>query len=158
MALSGQHLLPSIVGGLSGRGKLSMNNVVGRFFYGAGRGVGMPRRCSIPAGSRADDSPLALRVLTMTRHGFSHGAATLITSLAAGLILDQIRHDIPALSGLLLRTAYELSLLLPFYVEPQLLAVALAATVLAIGWGILFGIFHERRRPPPPPPPPYWRH
>ena len=95
----------------------------------------------------------------MTRHGLSHGAATLVTSVAAGLIVDQVRHEVPALSGFLLRVAYELSLRLPFDVDPYLLAVALGATVMAVGWGMLFGLLHGRRSRPVPRPhrdPTYW--
>ena len=95
----------------------------------------------------------------MTRHGISHGAATLVTSVAAGLIVDQVRHEVPVLSGLLLRAAYELSIRLPFHVDPQSLAVMLAATVLAVGWGMLFGMLHGRRSDPIPPSyrgPTYW--
>lgn len=82
----------------------------------------------------------------MTRHGLSHGAATLVTSVAAGLILDQVRHEVPVLSGLLMRSAYEISIRLPVEVDPYLLAISMAATVLAVGWGMLFGLLHGRRR------------
>ena len=87
----------------------------------------------------------------MTRHGFSHGAATLVTSVAAGLIVDQFRHEVPILSRLLMRTASELSLLLPFDADPYLLAVTLAASLMAIVWGMLFGFVHGRRRERYPP-------
>lgn len=79
----------------------------------------------------------------MTKHGLSHGAATLITFVTAGLLLEEIRELMPRFSLLLQDVAFDLAEALPVPIEPNTWAVVLAASVLAVIWGILFGFVHR---------------
>lgn len=81
----------------------------------------------------------------MTRHGISHGAATLVTAVTASLISGELRAALPTLArGMddVSRTMLRL-LELEGSFTPQGMTSLLLASALAVIWGVVFGFLHR---------------
>lgn len=82
----------------------------------------------------------------MKRHSISHGAATLVTMVSAGLLVQVARGHLPAV----VRALDSVSLFileatgLGFPVE--FLSPVLLASILALIWGLAFGVAERFRR------------
>lgn len=83
------------------------------------------------------------------RHGLSHGLATFISVITAGLLIAILRSYIPFFIGIFDDIGSWLSnwLLAKFgkQLPPSLLATAVFASLLAFAWGVAFAIINRRR-------------
>ena len=84
-----------------------------------------------------------------TRHGFSHGLATFVTIMAAGLFVGVLRLHIPFFIGLFDKVGLWLSRLierqLSIEFSPQILSTGVFAALMAFVWGVAFAYLNRRR-------------
>ena len=81
----------------------------------------------------------------MTRHSFSHGAATLITTVAAALLVEVGRSHVPTATRALDSTSRTLLEVTQSGLSPEFVSAILLATLLALIWGLAFGILERFR-------------
>lgn len=83
------------------------------------------------------------------RHGLSHGLATFVSVIAAGLLIAILRTYIPFFIGIFDDIGSWLSnwLLARIgkQIPPSLLATAVLASLLAFVWGVAFAVINRRR-------------
>ncbi len=83
------------------------------------------------------------------RHGLSHGLATFVTIIAAGLLVGVLRLHIPFFIGLFDKTGLWLSRIIErqFGIDysPQILSTAVFAAMMAFVWGMAFAFLNRRR-------------
>lgn len=83
------------------------------------------------------------------RHGLSHGLATFISVISAGLVIAILRPTIPFFIGIFDDVGSWLSnwLLAKFgkQIPTSLLSTAVFASILAFAWGVAFAIINRRR-------------
>ena len=84
------------------------------------------------------------------RHGLSHGLATFVTILAAGLLIGVLRLHIPFFIGLFDKTGLWLSRFIEREVgidySPQILSTAIFAALMAFVWRVAFAYLNRRTR------------
>jgi hypothetical protein len=78
----------------------------------------------------------------MTKHGLSHGTATLVTSVAAGLMVGELRRTLPPVAGMLDQVSRELlaRVQLPSAFTVEVVTSLLVASALAVIWGAVFAV------------------
>jgi len=83
------------------------------------------------------------------RHGLSHGLATFILVITAGLLIAILRPYIPFFIGIFDDIGSSLCnwLLVKFgkQIPPSLLSTAVFASLLAFAWGVAFAVINRRR-------------
>ncbi len=83
----------------------------------------------------------------MTRHGFSHATATLVTVVVAPVLSDLLRSSVPIAMPVADRGAVLVAGLLGTYrpLSPAALSNLLIAAVLAFVWGVAFAAIQRAR-------------
>ncbi|MDZ7304473.1 MAG: hypothetical protein ONB44_20305 [candidate division KSB1 bacterium] len=83
------------------------------------------------------------------RHGLSHGLATFVSVITAGLLIAILRSYIPFFIGIFDDVGLWLSnwLVAKFgkQIPPSLLSTAVFASLLAFVWGVAFAVMNRRR-------------
>lgn len=85
----------------------------------------------------------------MTRHGISHGAATLVTVVVAGLLTEHFRAHMPVLARPFDRLADWLAGTGVTSLTAATLSPLLLGSMLAVIWGVAFALLtgsHKRTR------------
>lgn len=84
----------------------------------------------------------------MTRHGASHGAATLVSTALAGVLVDPFREIMPRLSYVMdgIALAIVNAFNLPYPLGPDVVSILLLATFLAFLWGVIFAVANRASR------------
>lgn len=84
------------------------------------------------------------------KHGLSHGLATFVSLITAGLLVAMLRPYIPFFIGIFDDVGLWLSnwLLAKFgkQLPPSLLSTAVFASLLAFLWGVAFAVINRRRQ------------
>ncbi len=82
------------------------------------------------------------------KHGLSHGLATFVSVLAAGLLIGILRPYVPFFIGLFDEIGAWLSRFILAQwgreIPPSLLSTAVFASLLAFLWGVAFAIINRR--------------
>lgn len=81
----------------------------------------------------------------MTRHGISHGGATLVSMVTAALLIGHAQKHVPLLLQRLERVAIRLKHEFSLDLEVETLSAILIASVLASLWGIAFARMNQSR-------------
>lgn len=83
------------------------------------------------------------------RHGFSHGLATFVTIITAGLLVGIFRPHVPFFIGLFDKAGLWLSQFIErhFAVDfsSQILSTAVLAALLAFLWGVAFAYLNRNK-------------
>lgn len=74
----------------------------------------------------------------MTKHGLSHAGATLVSTVAAGLLVRQLEVHLPEVSRPLEQFAHRLVVVLALPWSTEVVAQFLLASALAFVWGVAF--------------------
>lgn len=80
----------------------------------------------------------------MKKHSLSHGAAVLVCTLTAPLLVDIVRTHIPLIHTGITKFSVFLVHLLPLSIRTSHLSQLLYATLLAAIWGAAFAFAHNK--------------
>jgi len=82
------------------------------------------------------------------RHGLSHGLATFVTIIAAGLLVGALRLHLPFFVGLFDKVGLWLSTYLEVQFgvsfSPDILSTAVFAAMMAFVWGVAFAYLNRQ--------------
>ncbi len=81
----------------------------------------------------------------MTRHGLSHGTATLVTVVAAGLLTEHARQHLPLLARALDGVSAQIYRTGWIKIPQEALTPLLLGSLLAVLWGVAFAVITGSR-------------
>lgn len=82
----------------------------------------------------------------MRRHAFSHALAALVSSVAAGLLVGEVRRRLPNILDALNVLSFHIVDALNVRVGISSVSTGLLAALLAAVWGAAFAVAHDQRR------------